>query len=619
MKKLAALLLTFSVVALQAQTFKEKELKTNIKEVTVFLNGAQVFEAGSTAIPVGTTLLRIKGLSPFIDEKSVQVKAEGDFTILAVNHKLSYLNELKKDGKMDSLKKRIDVIKLSVSRVAARLEMLVEKLSLLNANKTLGGANAGVSIIQLRQAIELYESEILKIKEEEIKLKQSIEKKKIDQANLENELKDINARPTLPSSEIEVRIDSETQGTGKFLVTYVVSNAGWFPKYDIRVTDIKQPLTLNYKAEVFQNTGVDWNNVKLRFSNGDPNKSGVLPSLNTWNLNFARNTIFVKPSNALAFVNGTVKGKVMDENGEPLPGVNVLIKGTTVGTVTDASGTYNLTLPNGASQLVFSFIGFATQEIAITQPEIDVLLQQDIQQLQEVVATGYGLQGKAQGVQIRGANSIAKSIETKVVENQTTVEIEVERPYSIKTNGEKLVVDLKQHNVDALYEYYAVPKMDKDAFLVARVINWDQYNLLQGEANLYFEDAYIGRTILDARALKDTLDISLGRDRSIVVSRERIEELSRSRLIGSNKVDKRSFKIVVRNKKSVPINLVLYDQIPVSVISEIAVNALELTGGQLDEKSGKVTWKLLIERQQQKELNFLYEVKYPKKEKVILE
>jgi len=619
MKKLAALLLTFSVVALQAQTFKEKELKTNIKEVTVFLNGAQVFEAGSTAIPVGTTLLRIKGLSPFIDEKSVQVKAEGDFTILAVNHKLSYLNELKKDGKMDSLKKRIDVIKLSVSRDAARLEMLVEKLSLLNANKTLGGANAGVSIIQLRQAIELYESEILKIKEEEIKLKQSIEKKKIDQANLENELKDINARPTLPSSEIEVRIDSETQGTGKFLVTYVVSNAGWFPKYDIRVTDIKQPLTLNYKAEVFQNTGVDWNNVKLRFSNGDPNKSGVLPSLNTWNLNFARNTIFVKPSNALAFVNGTVKGKVMDENGEPLPGVNVLIKGTTVGTVTDASGTYNLTLPNGASQLVFSFIGFATQEIAITQPEIDVLLQQDIQQLQEVVATGYGLQGKAQGVQIRGANSIAKSIETKVVENQTTVEIEVERPYSIKTNGEKLVVDLKQHNVDALYEYYAVPKMDKDAFLVARVINWDQYNLLQGEANLYFEDAYIGRTILDARALKDTLDISLGRDRSIVVSRERIEELSRSRLIGSNKVDKRSFKIVVRNKKSVPINLVLYDQIPVSVISEIAVNALELTGGQLDEKSGKVTWKLLIERQQQKELNFLYEVKYPKKEKVILE
>jgi uncharacterized protein (TIGR02231 family) len=319
-----------------------------------------------------------------------------------------------------------------------------------------------------------------------------------------------------------------------------------------------------------------------------------------------------------------VKGTVVDgADGKPVPGANVVVKGTTIGTVTDANGNYSLTLSNNASTLVFSFIGLVTQEVQISKPDISVSLQPDVTQLSEVVVTGYGLerelQGRLAGVQIRGAKSMAKTLPITIIENQTTVEIEVATPYTIKSNGEKLQVDLKNHRIEASYEYYAVPKLDKDAFLIARLINWDQYNLLEGEANLYFEDAYVGRSILDAKSLHDTLTISLGRDKNIVIGREKYEQFARKRTIGNNVAETRSFKIIARNKKSQPVKLTVFDQIPVSVISDITVNLLELTQGQLDTKTGKVTWELQIDGQQQKDIILQYEVKYPRREKVILE
>lgn len=606
------------------QTIKEKELKTEINEVTVFLKGAQVFESGIVTIPTGRTTLKVKNLSPYLDDKSIQVKADGDFIILSVNHKFNYLNELKKDEKIDSLQKLADALELAISRDNARLMVLKEKQSLLNENKNLGGQTSGATIAQLKQAIEFYEAEISKIKEEELTTNKNIELKKKEQGKIDQQLKELNEMSSLPSSEIEIRVSSDNPATSKISLTYLVGNAGWYPKYDIRVENIKTPLELTYKAEVFQNTGVDWKNVKLRFSNGDPNQSGVLPELNTWNLNYARNTTFENSIYGMISSIRNVRGTVIsEEDGKPIPGVNVVVKGTTIGTVTDVNGNYSLTLPNNASTLVFSFIGLVPQEVAISKPDISVRMQNDVTQLSEVVVTAYGverqLQGKVAGVQIRGASSIAKAVPTTVIENQTTVEIEVATPYSIKSNGEKLQVDLKRHQIEAIYEYYAVPKLDKDAFLVAQIVNWDQYNLLEGEANLYFEDAYVGRTILEAKSLQDTLGISLGRDKNIVIGREKNEQFSKRRTIGSNVVETRGFKIIARNKKSQSIKLTIFDQIPLSVVSDIIVSPVELTSGELDIKTGKVTWELTLEGQQQKDINLQYEVKYPKRERVILE
>ena len=522
------------------------------------------------------------------------------------------------------------MLESKIEQENARLAVLHEKQSLLDENKKLGGQNSGATIVQLKQAMDFYETEISRIKEEEIRIRKSIVLKREEQNQLSQQLKEQNDRKILPTGEIEIRVRADNAVQGRFSVAYLVSNAGWFPKYDIRVKNINSPLELTYKAEVFQNTGVEWRNVKLRFSNGVPNQSGLVPEIQPWLLNYARYTVFDKSSLKMNST-GAVKGRVLDENGEVVPGVNVVVKGTTIGTVTDVSGSYSLTLPSPNSTLVFSFIGYSSQEIAATKPDINVQLQADVAQLSEVVVTGYGysnaLAGSTPGlIRIRGASSIrnnhqyeSQPLLTSFIENQTTVEIEVKEPYSIKSDGEKLMVDLKLYAIPAEYEYYAVPKIDKDAFLMARIVQWDQYNLLEGEANLYFEDAYIGRSILNAKALTDTLSISLGRDKNIVIARTKADQFNRRRAIGSNQTETRGFKIVVKNKKSQSIKLTLFDQLPVAVNSDINVNPLELSGALLDSKTGKLTWQQIMEPQQQKEFILQYEVKYPKRESVVLE
>lgn len=619
------LFLAAPALYLPGQTFKEKEIKSNIREVTVFLDAAQIYESAHVIIPAGTTILRVRNLSPFLDHRSIQVRSDGDFTILAVNHKLNHLDELKKSWNIDSLNRLVESINLSISRENARLAVLKDKQTLLNENRSLRGERTGVSIAELKQAMDFFDAQITLIREEEITTKRRIESHEATIAQLRQELKELNARKALPTGEVEIRVSAESQVNGDLTLTYVVSNAGWYPKYDVRVDDIKSPLLLTYKAEVFQNTGVDWNNVKLRFSNADPKKSGLVPELRTWHLNYARNTTFARSIHGLTMAGDirNVNGRVISsEDGTPIPGVNVLIKGTTVGTVTDANGNYSLPVPHNASHILFSFIGLATQEVPISQTEVNVTMEQDIAELNELVVTGYsggGVMGRAAGVQVRGNKSIERIIQTTVIENQTTVEIEVATPYTIKSTGEKLQVDLRQYKIPASFEYYAVPKIDQDAFLIARITGWDQYHLLEGEANLYFEDAFVGRSVLDTRSMSDTLTLSLGRDRNIMIGRERVEEFSRRRMIGLNTVETRGFRIVARNKKSQPAKITIFDQIPVSVVNDITVEPVEISKGRIDQKDGTVTWELSIEPQQQKELVLQYEVKYPRREKVILE
>ncbi len=86
----------------------------------------------------------------------------------------------------------------------------------------------------------------------------------------------------------------------------------------------------------------------------------------------------------------TITGKVIDKDGLPLIGVNIIFKGTTIGTATDVNGEYSLNLPDENGTLIFSYIGFINQEINISgQKKIDITLKEDAESLNEVVVVGY--------------------------------------------------------------------------------------------------------------------------------------------------------------------------------------------------------------------------------------
>ncbi len=525
-----------------AQQFPEKDLSTEINQVTVYLNGAQIQRSGEVQIPAGETILIADGLTPHLNDQSIQVKAEGAFTLLSVNHRINYLNDLLgKDEKVDSLKQLIIEIDEALTREQAKQNIIKEKGSLLNANKKLAGENSSVTIVQLQQVVKFYETEMTAMANEDMASKKAVKGLNERKAKIQRQLNEWNGRANTPSSEIVIRVRATKATKGRFNISYLARNAGWTPQYDIRVKNIETPVELSYKAEVYQNTGVDWNNVKLSFSNGNPNQSGTAPQLGTWYLDFQPE---YQPQSSK-------RSRVM-------------------------------AAPSARESV-------------------------------EEIAAGFGIEDE------EDVFADAEVVTTTTTENTTTVEFAVDIPYTVESNGDRFSIDLNQHELESLYEYYAIPKLDRDAFLMARIVNWNQLNLLSGQANLYFEEAYVGRSFLNAGSVSDTLNLSLGRDKGIVVSRKKNEQFSKRRTLGSNKTDSRGYEISVRNTKSQPISITVFDQLPVSTNSEIEVSVIELSNGQFNKQKGEITWKMEVASRETKELLLQYEVKYPKKRKINLD
>lgn len=205
---------------------------------------------------------------------------------------------------------------------------------------------------------------------------------------------------------------------------------------------------------------------------------------------------------------------------------------------------------------------------------------------------------------------------TTVNNTQLAVVYDVEVSQSIPTNSKPIVFTLAQKEIEANYEYYCIPKLDPDAFLQARIINWEELNLLSGNANVFFEGAFVGQTYIDANQTVDTLNISLGRDKKVVVKRIKAKDYDRKKLIGDNYKRAVLYDISIRNLKGEKLFLMLYDQIPVSANSEIVVEMVDQGGADYQPETGKLTWKMELTPQQEKKLRFAFSVKYPKSKSV---
>jgi len=178
---------------------------------------------------------------------------------------------------------------------------------------------------------------------------------------------------------------------------------------------------------------------------------------------------------------------------------------------------------------------------------------------------------------------------------------------------------MKTYEVNVDYQYYSIPKIDKNAFLIAYADNWEKLNLLEGEANIYFEGTYIGKSLLDTRFITDKLKISLGRDKNIIVNREKTKDFTTRQFIGSKKQENRAWNISVKNNKSQKISISVFDQIPVSTLEEIKVELDKSNTGKFNEETGEILWKFELNPNLSKNLQLRYSVKYPKNRELTLE
>ncbi|MFD2289183.1 mucoidy inhibitor MuiA family protein [Pedobacter petrophilus] len=201
---------------------------------------------------------------------------------------------------------------------------------------------------------------------------------------------------------------------------------------------------------------------------------------------------------------------------------------------------------------------------------------------------------------------------TSVNETQLGVTFDIDIPYDINSDNKPHTVSFKEYEVHAKYRYYAAPRLSNDAFLLADVLDWEKLNLQAGNANIIFEGTYTGKSFINPANILDTLSLSMGKDKKIIITKEKQEDFSSTKLIGSNKKQLFTYLIKIRNTKKESIELSLKDQYPLSTESDIEIELLESNGATVNKETGMLSWQLKIAPNETKTIKLSYSVKAPK-------
>lgn len=491
MKRTLLLLLGLGAATLSAAG--EQKVKTSVEQVTLFIDGAQVTRSRQIDLPAGNSTVVFTGLSPYLDDKSMQVSAKGPFTVTAVNRVFNHTDSLERSTRRQALEQEIDKTQQQLNRLKASREVVDAESELLKTNCSVANRNVATPLAAIRELNEYYAARLEELKSKALSLDAEEEKINERRRQILAELVNLGGKQSVPMSEVEVRIEAPAACRGSFTLTYYVRNAGWFPSYDIRSGGLSEPVEISYKANIFQNTKEEWKNVALTLSSSNPTTGSIAPQLRTWWLDYG----LAPPRYNLNLTSNTVSGIVFDEQREPLPGATVMVPGTTVGTSTDVQGRYSITVPNGATSLQFSYVGYTPRTERITGNSMNVTMQEDATALDEAVVVGYGvsnqLAGAAPGVRIRGTAASDRKVvevdfadfdaesavmEVEQTQNQLGYEFEIRQPYTIPSDGKSVAAEIGRFDLPAAYIYQSTPKIDKDAFLVAEATGWEKLNLL---------------------------------------------------------------------------------------------------------------------------------------------
>ena len=540
MKKLTSFSLAFLIfVSFNAQNLKQSA-KTTIEQVTVFLSGAQVHREGKVSLVPGVNEIKLLGLSPSINGNTIQASlSNSNLTILSVDHKMNYLTEKAYAPRIARIKDSLEDMALIYKIRESYQRVYNEEKSMLLANKAIGGNESGVDIEDLMEMADFYRARLTEVETKLLDIEK--EKKEINKTitNLKTQLNQLNARKTTNTSEITIKVSSKTRTMADINVNYIVSGAGWMPKYDIRSSNTTDPVELTYKADVFQNTGNDWKNVDLTLSTGNPSVNNTQPELSPWYLYFVQQVAVTRYDN------------------------------------------------KNRKDALANAVQLSVAETAPVLQEVSV-----------------------------GKISKSSANFTQFSENAVNANFEIQIPYSILSNNESSTVEIQKYDLPSQFKHYAAPKLDNDAFLLARITDWGEYHLLPGNVNVYFEGTSVGSSYLNTAITDDTLDVSMGRDKGVVVQRERIKDFCKTTGIGSNKKTIRGYKIIVKNNKSTASELILLDQVPISSDKQIEVTIDDDGGANHNQENGLLKWILKLQPGESREISYRFAVKYPKNKNV---
>lgn len=610
------LLLTFCNISFSQA--KKIAAETSVQEVTIFSSGAQIQRNATVTIQPGRSEIIFSGLSNQLQQQSVQLKADANITLLSVQAVKDYLGQRKIEQDEKLLIERKAELNEKFDSDTRMLQVYKNEEQMLVKNQEIGGQN-GVKADELKQALDLQRQRLTEVYQKQMEIERRIKSEQQELAKTNLQLSVISKKKDSVTYTVTALIDSKQNETVKFQLLYTIKDAGWYPVYDVRVADVSKPLEVLMNANVYQRSGETWKDVAINLSTGNPGDNATPSQLQPWMVGF------YDPLNTwmrMQTQQGTATGRITDDKGNPIAFATVAIKGTAIATTTDANGFFKLQNVPASGTIVVSSVGYVSKEVALKPGYFTIAMNQNVSALQDVVVVGYGAVKDAEYSYSAPLAGKVKAIQPVSITTQyqpTTTVYRIQEKYSLETDGKTTTIGIKQIDIPALYEYFSAPKIDPSVFLTAKILNWQDYDLQSGEANLYFEGTYLGKTYVDLSSVGDTLPLSLGKDNGIAISRKLSKEFSSKKFLGNNRTETKQYDISVRNNKRIPINITIQDQFPISVNKEISVDNEKAPEAQVDKDSGIATWNLQLPAGQEKKLPLSYDVKYPKDKKVVLD
>lgn len=547
-----------------ANVWGENRVASDVKEATLYLTGAKLQNTANVSLVAGTNDLIFENLTPYVNGQSLQVKIKGNARLMSVKFRTHYPEQPKLDPRVkvynDSIIYFLDEQQLLTDErgILAQEEAFMMLFSNKIGNTTTspdGSTTTGMSSKEVTDFTTLYRGRLLEIKKRLLEITKIERKYTENMERLKEKIANLRPSTTKTSGEIVMQVNSPVAQSVEITCIYLTTAASWKPVYDISSEGTDKPVKLTYKAEIRQTTGLDWKNIKVHVSTANPFSNNSRPLLYPLYANFQ------------------IMHTYRDYDGDGRYEEDEKIK--------EQTEAMRMAAPAVTSNM--SQISTYDLSRAISDPNKISL------------------------------NPIDKIDATTETNNDTKIELDVPLTHTISANGEEHLVEVSENEIPATYEYHAVPKLDQHVFLLAKITNYGQYNIMPANANIFYQNTFIGQSFIDTKTVSDTLLLSFGKDENITVKRNKPQEVSNvPKIIGNNKKEVVTYEIVIKNNKPTAINIEILDQIPVSRTTDIEIELTDAGVANYVKDYGKLQWKLNIPANTSKKLYFSYTMKYPK-------
>lgn len=514
------------------------QYEADLKEVTVFLKGAELYSQKTLSIPAGESEVILTNIADYLNPQTLALSASNGVIILSQKK----VTHTPKPAEID------EAVTTEITRLKALLnldETLLETVNLQinfinNSLTSLSKANPPIQGNALAENTQYIASAMPPLLTQKRDLTQaiSIQRQAIQALEKAESTQRAQSEKSVPAIALTLYSDKAIETT--LDIHYAVNNAGWIPHYDLYVKDQKSPIDLAYKANIYQNSGINWNNVNLTLSTGNPSLGATLPALSSWYINSYEAPAVILESTP--YQNSEHTYMMLEQSSDVLPAVS----------------------PRSTSKSSSRQSNALTDYVTVDAGDINVSYR-------------------------------------------------IALPYTIPSDRKTHTVFVNNTKVNSEYQYILTPELDSDAFLVAKISEFKDLNLLPGNTTIYYQNAFVGEGKIPRIDQNQSFEISLGRDKRITATRQADKNQSSSTgIFGNDREKSYGYQLNVQNNSPEAQKIVIRDRMPILQDKRITFSQVKLDGATKEDSSGILSWELQLEPQSQKNIEYSYKVRYPK-------